>query len=41
MYYHDPALFGKQEVVNRIVKDVAFTCGVNRKDLHVVQQDPF
>lgn len=35
IYYHQPELFGKQEVVDRWIDDIAFTCGVTRKDLMV------
>lgn len=36
IYYRDPSLFKKQEVVDRYIDDIAFTCKVTRKDLNVV-----
>lgn len=35
IYYRDPALFGRQAVVDRYVDDVAFTLGVPRSMLNV------
>ncbi|RVX66221.1 hypothetical protein B0A52_10148 [Exophiala mesophila] len=36
IYYHDPSLFKHQGLVDRLVDDIAHTCGVRRMDLHVV-----
>jgi meiotic recombination protein SPO11 len=36
MYYRDPELFVKQQVVDRYVDDIAFNLGVNRAALNVV-----
>lgn len=36
IYYNDPALFGSQRVVDRLVDDLAYTIGVDRAALHVV-----
>ncbi|KAK5311080.1 endodeoxyribonuclease [Exophiala xenobiotica] len=35
IYYRQPELFRKQETVDRYIDDIAFTCGVTRKDLRV------
>jgi len=37
IYYHDPALFKKQETVDRYIDDIAHTCKVKRWDLNVVR----
>lgn len=36
MYYKDPALFGKQSVVDRYVDDIASTFQIPRSSLNVV-----
>ncbi|KAH7033613.1 Spo11/DNA topoisomerase VI subunit A [Microdochium trichocladiopsis] len=36
IYYQDPALFGSQEFVNRLVDGLAFTLGVSRDALNIV-----
>lgn len=36
IYYRHAELFQKQDVVDRLVDDIAFTCGVTRHDLNVV-----
>ncbi|KAI0996799.1 hypothetical protein K3495_g11384 [Podosphaera aphanis] len=36
IYYHDPKLFVKQSVVDRLVDDIAYTFGVGRDALNVV-----
>lgn len=36
IYYREPELFMKQEVVDRYVDDIAYTFGVNREALNVV-----
>ncbi|KIW29464.1 uncharacterized protein PV07_05278 [Cladophialophora immunda] len=36
IYYHDVALFKKQETVDRYIDDIAHTCQVTRRDLNVV-----
>ena len=38
IFYHDPSLFGKQDVVDRLIDDVAHTCGVQRSALRVVSR---
>lgn len=36
IYYKDPALFKRQEVVDRYVDILAYTFGVRRAELNVV-----
>ena len=38
IFYRDPSLFGKQDVVDRLIDDVAHTCGVQRSALRVVSR---
>jgi len=41
IYYREPLLFKDQKIVDRYVDDIAFTCGVVRKDLNVVSSQCF
>jgi len=40
MYYRDPALFGKQSVVDRYVDQIALAFDIPRSCLNVVSSDP-
>lgn len=41
IYYRDPELFIKQTVVNRYVDDIAYTLGVDRDALNIVNLPEF
>jgi len=40
MYYRDPALFGKQSVVDRYIDQIALAFDIPRSCLNVVSSDP-
>lgn len=39
LFYGDPALFETQNVVNRMLEDIAFTCRVQLEDLFVTAEE--